>query len=64
MTTRRFPAPMLYGPRTSVRWLRTLVAAIEQTATGLCREQWPYRLVPRPQAVPVMSVARIHSRLK
>ena len=64
MTTRRFPVPMLYGPPTPARWLRTLAATIDRAAAGLCWQQWRHGFVPRLQPARVASVTRTRSGVK
>lgn len=51
MTTRRTPAPMLYCPYSSARWLRTLISAIDEAAAGLCSHQWQQAFIPKLQPV-------------
>ncbi|HJS90342.1 MAG TPA: hypothetical protein VJ738_10295 [Steroidobacteraceae bacterium] len=64
MTTRRIPAPLLYGPNTPARWLRTLAGAIDQAAAGLCCQKWQHDIAPRLQPVSVAVIAPSPSRLK
>lgn len=45
MTTRRYSAPMLYGPNMPAKWLRTLARAVDQAAGSLCRDRWQLGLV-------------------
>ena len=63
MTTRRIPAPMLYGPHAPARWLRTVASAIDHAAAGLCCQQWQQGLILRLQPVRIVS-ARAHRCVK
>ncbi len=42
MITRRANLPLLYAPRAPVRWLRTLLSTVDETAVGLCRDLWQH----------------------
>lgn len=64
MTTRQIPPPLLYGPDTPVRWLRTLADAIDHAAAGLCCQQWQRGLAPRLQPARAVAIAPTLSRLK
>lgn len=64
MTSRQIPAPLLYGPDTPARWLRTLAGAIDHAAAGLCCHQWQRGLAPRLQPVRAVAIAPIPSWLK
>jgi hypothetical protein len=55
---------MLYVPSTPIRWLRTLAAAIDHAATGLCYQQWQRDVRPRLQPVLIASVSRTHDGVK
>ena len=63
MTTRRITAQMLYAQSSPIRWLGTLLPAMEQAAASLCQLRWQHGYLHALQPVVLTSSPRRPARL-
>lgn len=64
MTTRRIIAQMLYTQSSPIRWIGTLLPAMEEAAANLCQLRWQHGYLRGLQPVVLVSSPRRPARLR
>lgn len=64
MTTRRITTQMLYTQSSPIRWIGTLLRAMEEAAANLCQLRWQHGYLRALQPVVLVSSPRRPARLR